>query len=255
MRNNEETTILVVNDLHCGSDVAVMPKKVRVGNGNVVHSNELQKFLFKKWKEMCNREEYDVCIVNGDTCDGINKHGDGEGCWTTDKSVQVETAVRLLKGIDAAEYYCTEGSKYHVGDPSLDELVSRGIGAVKYDTDLNMTIDNVRFHVRHKTPFTRIPSSRSHGIMNDMLQSILNRSEFGEIDVFLRAHTHYAHAVYHEGMTGIINPCWKGRDKFMRLNGMLGSDLGYTVIRIDESGVMTYEMNTFNIPAELTIDD
>ena len=254
MNNDEETIVLVVNDLHCGSNVAVMPKKVRVGGGNVVHSNELQKFLYKKWKEMCGAEDYDVCIVNGDTCDGINRHGEGAGCWSVDKTVQVNTAVQLLNKVNAKEYYCTEGSHYHVGDPSLDELVSRGIGAVNYDIDLNMTIDNVRFHIRHKTPFTRIPSSRSHGVVSDMVQSILNRDQFGEIDVFLRAHTHYAHAVYHEGMTGIVNPAWKGRDGHMRLNGMLGSDMGWTVIRINE-GRMTYEMNTFNIPAELTIDE
>lgn len=241
-------TILVVNDIHVGSNVAIMPDRVNA-YGNKIKSNDLQAHLYEEWLEMCDLEKYDICIVNGDTCDGVNSNEHGYGCWTTDDRVQVKVAADLLQRTGAESFYCTQGSLYHTGKPSMDRLVNDRLGG-HFDEDMILTVEGVRFHVRHKTPYTSTPYGRSTALNKDMVNSVLGCQSYGDIDVFLRAHTHYHHYVGWDGRLGLVNGGWKSQDAHMRRNSIGNGDFGYTVFYVDK-GQYTWETHSFKMPGGL----
>ena len=243
--------ILVVNDMHVGSTMGIMPDKVELDDGNTVYANKLQRELYSNWRKMIDDIGHvDVCICNGDLCDGINYIEDGNGLWTVDKDIQVQTAAELLKDIKADNYHGLCGSGYHTGNKyNLDEMVMKELEGT-FDMECVLNYEDVVFHVRHETGFTSVPYTRSNPLNKDMVNTILEREEYGHIDVFLRAHTHYTHGVLWKGMFGLITPCWKYKDAFIRKRQNVGCDLGYTIFDVDD-GEYTYNVGTFTLPRRL----
>ncbi len=240
---------MVVNDLHIGSDVGIMPNNVRLDNGNRVKSNGIQKYLFDRWKDMCNTHDIDVCICNGDLCDGENKAENGKGLWTTDADIQASTAAELLAMIDADVYHGTAGSEYHTGrHENRDKMTMTELGGT-FDDEAIFTYSGVRIHARHKTGFTSVPYTRSNPLNKDMVNTVLEYEEYGNIDIFLRAHTHYSHAVLWKSKLGIINPCWKYKDAYIRKQQNVGCDIGYTVLDCKD-GDYEFKVHDLKMPQD-----
>ena len=117
--------VLVVGDLHVGSNVSIMPDEVVLKKKNVVKSNPIQKKIFGKWEEMVDQVgKVDACITLGDMVDGSDRKGGAKEMWTPDITQQVETACDLLCMIKTSKFLGVQGSYYHVGDnTSSDESV------------------------------------------------------------------------------------------------------------------------------------
>lgn len=244
--------VLVVNDLHVGSDVSIMPKNVNLGNGIRIKANGIQKHLYTQWQNMCNKVEPDVCICNGDLCDGNNPADKGRGLWTADPELQSDVAAELLSMIDADAYHITTGSDYHTGvrnGYNCDKMTADKLGGT-FDDETILNYSGVRMHVRHETGYTKVPYTRSNPLNQDMVNTVLNNEEYGEIDIFLRAHTHYAHAVMWKYKLGIINGCWKYKDSFIRKRQNSSCDICYTVLDLDD-GEYSFKMNKIDIPQNL----
>lgn len=245
------TRILFVSDLHLGSSVGVMPWSVKLPDGNNVNCNKIQAQLFKQWEKMCDNVQPDVCVCNGDLCDGDNYHSGGEGLWTSDKDTQVNSAVKLLEMVDAKVYHGTDGSNYHTGNKwNLDRMVMEKLGG-SFDIDQLIQYDGVTFHCRHATGFSKLPHLRSGPLNTDIFNTFMdNLDDDFDIDVCVRSHTHYTHQVSWREMLGVITPCWKWKDTFGRQKTSLTPDLGYVYFDCDD-GEYSVNTRTFKLPQRL----
>lgn len=252
--------VLHINDLHCGSEEGIMPE---IANSNLedearsnrVEANPIQAWMLKHWYDMCDMEKYDVVIADGDLVEGPNRKESGIGNWTNNLKTQSITAADLISMTEARKYYVTQGSPYHTGlNGSSDQDTAIELGAV-FDEDLFLKIDKVRIYARHVTGYSDIPHGRSTALNRDMMNAELQKKMYGgSIDVHLRGHTHYTHEVTWEGKKGIIGPCWKYRDGFVRRRGMNGNDLGFTVLYIDGETVTT-QVYTWKMPGKVAITE
>lgn len=74
-----EKKYLFVSDIHAGSLYGLMRERTEIvntltGENSIVHANAGQRYLLKHWKDMVRKVgEVDCCIINGDTCDGIQR--------------------------------------------------------------------------------------------------------------------------------------------------------------------------------------
>jgi len=254
------TTVLVVNDIHMGSNEAIMPGAIRIVPDNdssiLIKPSGLQKFYFKEWRKMLKRVgPVDVCIANGDLVEGINRAEGGAGNWTNELDVQVDEAARLLKMIGAKQYYGTQGSPYHTGlNTSCDKLVLDKLDGI-FKTDLYLTVNGIRFHCRHDIGYSGVPHGRATAPNRDLINTKLNSDLYGNVDISLYAHTHYSQGVMNYGQKAFIVPGWKARDGFVRRKSSNAFDNGYGLFRIDDDGYYTYDIYSFRPPQKYVIDD
>jgi predicted phosphodiesterase len=225
--------ILVVSDLHVGSLWGLMPPRVvlderqpkghrkrlqggKYGDKTTITFNRTQRRLYEEWSRMCREVGHvDLCVANGDLCDGVNPKSRGLGLWTSDMSVQVSTAVDLLRMVDADRYAGTQGSFYHVGDNvSSDRAVIEQLDG-EFKDELAVTVDGVRFHFCHQVGTSASAwMYRTTPIAREMMLGALVKDEMGKFDITVRSHAHYfCYAGYGHSL-GVITPCWKGRDEY-----------------------------------------
>lgn len=203
-------TILIVSDLHVGSQYGLMPPKARMDPdqrrkglnkapsqfSNDAIASKVQRDIYARWLEMVKAVGHvDMCVVNGDICDGVNPKSKGLGLWTSDLSVQTQTAVDLLNMIDADHFCGTQESLYHTGDNiSTDRAVIKELGG-DYRSELAVKVDDIRFHFSHKVG---VSSSawfyRPTPIAREMMLAAPVKEEVGSFDVVVRSHAHYFYA-------------------------------------------------------------
>lgn len=228
--------LLVVGDLHVGSNVSVMPDEVVLDKENVIQSNPIQQKIYNKWEEMVDRiGRVDACIVMGDSVDGSDRRGAAKEMWTPDITQQVATAADLLGMIRTSKYMGVQGSYYHVGDNiSSDESVLKELNGT-YANELSVVVDSFRIHASHDVGVSYSGSAyRTTPIAQQMMLSTLN-SEYKNFNLILRAHTHYYVLVSFANSQGVICPCWKGRDAFAaRRTLAYMPHLGYLILNIDD---------------------
>ena len=229
--------LLVVGDLHVGSNVSIMPEEVTLPKGNVIEANPTQKKIFSKWEEMVdNVGRVDACITLGDMVDGSDRKGAAKEMWTPDITQQVKTAADLLSMVKTSKYVGVQGSYYHVGDNiSSDESVLTQLNGT-YANELSVVIDSQRIHVSHDVGVSHSGTAyRTTPIAQQMMLAVLNRDEYGKFGLILRGHTHYYVHVSFGGSQGVIAPCWKGRDSFAaRRTLAFMPHMGYVVLNIKD---------------------
>lgn len=247
--------ILVVSDIHAGCYGSIMPPVVKIGDDMELHQSQLQRLMFRAWQDMCDAHEYDACFVLGDSVNGVNKHENGAGNWTNDVDKQVETAVALLRMTGAKKFYGVQGSGYHTSlNTSADKLVIDALGGI-FDEDLHIHCDDVHFYLKHVVGASSVIKGRGTSLNGDMEAMKMYPETYGDVDVHLRGHAHYHHAVWWERVWGIVAPAWKFKDAFMKRGKVtFGQDCGYLVFDTD-NGKVTWESFTFKIPRELAITE
>lgn len=237
--------VLVVGDLHAGCREAIIPPWAEVA-GMKVGQSKIQKFLWKHWKEMCD-QSYDTVFVMGDCVEGTNPASKGAGQWTNELWEQVDCAVSMLEMIDCKDFRGVQGSAYHVGsNHSGDESVIRVLGG-EFGPDLDTTVEEVNFYLKHKVGTSSNLKGRSTSINGDMEARKLYEYTYGKIDVHIRGHAHYTHAVWWEGILGVIAPAWKWKDDWMKTGAVTyGTDFGHLTFTVDgneyEWGAHTFKM-------------
>lgn len=251
------TKVLVVGDMHVGSVDAIMPPIVNMYEGEEhremeLRQNELQKHLFKKWKAMCEADDYDICLCMGDLTEGLNRKDAGSNNWTNEPRIQIETAAELLKMTGAKQFFGIQGSPYHTGiEGSMDHDVLNELNG-SFDEDLIVKIEGLRIHMKHVTGVASVPHSRSTSLHKDINTAQSEVETFGPLDIHLRGHTHYFHYVGWDGKLGIIVPGWKARDPFLRRRPMIGNDSGYVTIDVSNKK-FSWDAQTFKIPTSVGV--
>jgi hypothetical protein len=129
--------LLVISDIHCGSDTALAPPvvKLRAGNHVTPGENLHQRWLWHEYQRCLDRFfEYakgdPFCAVfNGDICEGVH-HGTTE-LIELEKERHLGIAVEATRQIweKATRSYVVEGTQCHTGH--LEHLFAEMIGAEK----------------------------------------------------------------------------------------------------------------------------
>lgn len=252
--------ILVVGDMHVGSVDSLMPPIVSLHPDHPsrtmeIEQNETQEFMYSKWEHMCDMGHFDHCFCMGDLIEGTNYKEDGMGTWTNERDTQINTAIDLLNMIDTDEFIGVQGSRYHVeNNTSADNDVLTALGG-QHNVEGCKTVDGLRFHLRHVTGYSSIPTGRSSSLSKDMMNTQLQSESYGNVDIHLRAHTHYYHGVSWENSEAYISPCWKARDDFLKSNKIGGSDIGFLIIDVDGSDLNDCKVKNYKwkVPKRLNV--
>lgn len=244
--------VLVIGDLHVGSDVAVSPEEIKLDSGNVISANEIQLTILRQFQEMCDiAGKVDLLILNGDLVDGQNFVGRGKGILTTDMCKQVDTAVDLISEINFRKVVGCCGTPYHVDrNPNLDKMTIEKLGGVCLD-EISIIVEQTRIYANHRTPVRMSGGHRSQSISTDMLMSELNAESFGKkVDVIFKSHAHYYLAYDNSKTLGFVCPCWKSRDEFAKSStspfAFLPS-LGFIMLDIETDGSFSWQRHVKNL--------
>jgi hypothetical protein len=232
--------ILIVSDMHVGKRVSLMPDEVYLDQHERkmrIESNSIQQKIYKKWNEMVDDVgKVDAVINLGDTCDGTNRKSSGTGLWTTDINLQMEVAKDLLSMVKTNKYIGVQGSYYHVGDNlSSDRSIINGLGGT-FGDELAIVSEGKRIHASHDVGVSSSGYAyRTTPIAQQMMVSALN-PEYKNFALILRGHAHYYVRVSFANTTGLICPCWSGRDEFVARRSLAWNPhMGYVVLRIDNT--------------------
>lgn len=238
--------VLLVSDLHVFSNVGLTLPEVKDSNFNLNYSaNAVQMFLFEKWCMMRNSVGHvDICIVNGDIVEGENVAERGLGVISTNMHAQTYVAATLLKMIDTDQFYVTEGSKYHRGQVSADQMVCNMINGVWLGDHHFLKVEDIVLHLRHKIGYSTLPYSRC---TQQRKEALILKSQGDNVDIFVRSHTHKFNFSGDSHDMTINTPCWKGLDHFMNQNGHEFPDNGWVLLEIDGSNYR-WDYNIFTIP-------
>jgi hypothetical protein len=238
--------VLIVSDLHVGSNAGLMPEKVceETADGDVMthRPSAGQRRLRSLWGELVRKVGgVDIMVINGDAVDGPNRRGSGMGCWTTNIDLQAECATTLCKMFKADRYIVTQGSGYHTGEnPSGDAMVADKLGA-QFGTEIALKLkdDRIRLHFSHSIGVSQASwQYRTTPIARELVSALLNEKEYGKFHGVIRSHAHYYCGVEFGSHFGIITPCWQLRTPYMTQKGLaLLPKLGAVVLDIDKGDV------------------
>lgn len=236
--------ILVFNDLHSGSDFALVPQRLI--------KNPYQAWVWDRYQEVVNHFknipiDYFACI--GDMNDGNGKHNSIHN-WTTDVQIQTDTAIELLRPFvrGNTKVFGVGGSGYHTGKGSGfdgDELVVEGLGGAYHKGSFYLD-----------TPYGYIQFVHVAKNIKGEVNTI--RINNGEVEgkgvkLLVAGHLHRAQQYKEGSVTSVHSPCWQYNSDFMQGFGVgISVDIGYTIIRIDEFGMSAIPI-TFPIPMSVKI--
>lgn len=235
---------LFVGDLHCGSDVAVMPRRVEEKTDAYSKNhdaNELQLALLDFWTDMCE-VKYDYMFMMGDLTDGVNYHEHGVGSWTTNLKVQARAAADLLSMVRAKNRAMVYGSTYHVDENlTTEEYVAERLKLPDecHAKELIVEVeDNGRkwnLHLLHEVGVSHAGwNYRATPLLREMLLAEMNRDELDRIHGTIRGHAHYFVEARYGTQFGFITPAWKLRDRFaMKMGLSTVPRTGYVVAEFD----------------------
>jgi hypothetical protein len=232
--------ILVMNDLHCGSNYALAPKGII--------NNPFQEWVYKQYELLLHHtKRVDYLVTVGDMVDGPGKH-DSTGNWTTDVQKQVDGAIELIKPFlnKETQVIGVGGSGYHVGKGTGfdgDELLVEGLGGSYKKNTYYMD-----------TPFGIIQFVHvAKNIKNEANTIRINNGEIDgkKVTWLIAGHLH-RYQEYAEGNAKIRHcPCWQYPSDFMAGFGVSQSvDIGCLLIKIDELGIYTRDIR-FPIPEDV----
>jgi hypothetical protein len=244
---------LCLGDMHVGSEVAPMPRKVSVtlvnGDRRTIEPNEAQMKLNAVWEGMAaNLPPLTGVIVNGDSCDGNNRKGGGRGTWTNDLRIQAQACADLLRQVQRRmrspeNIYFSLGSEYHVvDDRPLDQYVCDLVGG-HYSQELliPMLRGEFRVHAHHYISgslgnWTYLPTAPARDHM--LMELYSDPLEYGEVNWEFRSHRHIYTSVRfgaHSGVT--VLPGWQGKTEFAVRKGIVSvPKIGWCILKLYEDG-------------------
>lgn len=261
-----EKRLLMISDMHIGSNASVMPRGITTSTQNSVMPNPLQEYLYDRWEDMLARVEeiggVDGIANLGDTVDGCNYKQSGVPTWSPDVKLQCEVAASMLGQIKCNRklYYCSYGSRYHTGENLNSEdyittlMTNRGYECV-VDKDIAFKFGGCYFHLRHESTVSKsIWMYRATHIARETMITLMNDAKIFEglhndddgHTVVLRGHTHQYIQVGHPHSTGMVVPCWKGRDDFVKKISNESPTIGYVIGYCDD-GVFDWETQVYSL--------
>jgi UDP-2,3-diacylglucosamine pyrophosphatase LpxH len=235
--------ILVINDLHVGSNYALVNKD------NI--RTPFQEWVYPKYQDIIKYSKsigLDYIVGLGDIVDGYAGK-DSTTLWTTDVNEQVACAVDLLKklGNSKTKIIGVGGSGYHRGKGSGfdgDRMVIEELGG-KYNKG--------SYYMKTPHGIIQFLHVAKKNIKGEANQLRINNGEIGnhQVRFLVAGHLHRYERYEIGNVTVVHTPCWQYPTDFMQGFGVSPTvDIGCMLIRIDEFGIDTKALK-FPIPIDV----
>jgi hypothetical protein len=255
---SNDKRLLVVADMHATSYYGLMTPRFKAtdpmtGEDQIFVANKTQRKLHQYWQRMIKHiGEVDVCIVNGDVCDGPQIKSRGKFVATNDLKAQADCAIELLKMIPAKRFYFTKGTEYHsVEDRPLEEYVAENMPGGVYHNDLIANVGGCRYHVSHFVPgSSSVWMYKATPMARDLLLYAVNNSvdEYGKLDAVIRSHQHQMVYVGFPHSFGVVTPGWQVRSPYCTAKDIITlPHIGYIYFDIHDKK-SRFGFETFKYP-------
>lgn len=240
--------LVVISDLHCGSDVGLTPPDWQV--------KPIQVELWDTYAAMLDAlKPIDILVVNGDMIDGKASRSGGTRMITVDRAEQAEMAANAIEYAEADEAYLTYGTGYHTGNSEdWEGVVADKLGAPIED-QLWLEVNGVMFDFKHFVGASAIPHGRHTTIARDRLWNIL-WAEMGQqpkSDVIIRSHVHYFNYCGGTSWAAMTTPALQG------LGSKFGSripsgtvDYGLVYFDVDEDGSFEWDSDIILVETQVS---
>lgn len=204
-------SIVVVSDLHIGSNFALCPPELDTGD------SPTRIFLWASWQKFC-KSLADigpfVLVVNGDVTEG--RHHRANDLVITGLVQQWRAAVRVLRPLceKAQAAYFTVGTECHTLDDEAD--LGDELGAVKGEHGyahprLKLTVNGLVHEFRHHIG----TSARPWTEVNSLQAALVSEREQCQIsgekmtDILVSAHRHTGAMIRTDGGMSITTSSWQ----------------------------------------------
>lgn len=244
----KEITVVVVSDLHCGSEVGICSAKPDREIGGSYNPNKRQEALLQAYESLTTEwASPDILIINGDAIEGRARRESGVPCWSVNLTDQLADAEKLIEMWNAGTIYVTDGTGYHVdaeGLGGLENKLAKNLGAVKVGhgkkisaDELFLRIGGLTFHFAHHIS---VGSGwyRTTPLAKEMAMALLNASHKHKADVTVRSHCHFFCGVEFTSQKGFITPCWQLQTRYLFKKGAwVMPDIGAIRFRVKDGQV------------------
>jgi len=256
--------LVVISDLHIGSSVALMPPEHTTEDGNIIQANELQSWIWQKWRYFWDEcvptatgNEGFATVINGDIVDG-DHHGTFQ-LVTRNMQEQRAIAMSVLEPIRkrSQRLYAVKGTESHVGNIACDEeSIAREVGFdgigkqaafegdPKRKTQYELRLEWGPHHVcfRHHIGGGRSLAGQLTQLAGEMAHELhdAEKWDISRADLMFFAHVHTAKwggMPTHRGpIEAYVSPSWQGTTAYgKRIGYSLGTVGGY-VCSYDNNG-------------------
>lgn len=149
-----------ISDIHCGSNMGLLPPGIKTSEGDLLTQNPVQEWLWSAWQqgmqwmeEVANDDPY-ALVLNGDLIEGV--HHKTVQIMSSDIGDHVRIAKTVLKPLvkRAEKTFIVKGTECHTHNS--ETAIGESLGAeVNPDTDmpsfdrLTLDVNGVRCVFRH----------------------------------------------------------------------------------------------------------
>jgi hypothetical protein len=262
--------ILLLSDLHVGSDFGVFPRVAYRQEHNEripVRPNKGQRYLLQCWEWMMAHlpPRLTYTIVNGDIIDGENPREGGLYLSLHTPTDQVEAAVSLLGPLRERSdaFFIVKGTPYHGGraDDALAGL-AKALHATRWASGsrtgtrlwLHMKkaggkVLNASHHITRGWMYASAVADRT--VM--MAAAAEATGKLPRADIIVRSHLHLKRVVHVENKHVILTPAWKLLTPFAErameeIRAEFLSDLGAILVEVTSKGQVFVDGETFAFP-------
>jgi len=252
------TRILALSDFHAGAHSCIVPPWSKYSQHHLeTPLGLLQRELWSMVEQIPEEHRNpDAVFFLGDAIDGKASRNGGRELYTTDRHEQVDMALDILESfnIPDGEFYAVRGTPYHTGvEEDFEDLVAKAYNG-KIDNALFVKIEDVTFHLQHKSSSSSYEHNRPSAIARERyflnLQSDANN--YPKVDVILRGHVHYNIGAYGPGWESATLPAFTatGANNYgtRQCKGVV--HFGYTFITVHEG---EFTLEHFVTPLNTTI--
>ncbi len=209
---------IVVSDLHCGSDVGLLPELVAFDDGHTVGcgKNPWQRWMWECWLNALERisaiaggDPFHL-IMTGDAIEGIHHRSDEVVAMKLLEHLKIAEVALIPLTSTAAEITVIKGTACHTLD--FEEVLAKQLCLERAYDFRQIEMNGVLIDARHHMPVT----SRVHLEASAMSIVVANnranatRAGHRPARVFLRGHRHLA-GHYSDGESMIVvTGAWQG---------------------------------------------
>lgn len=244
--------IVSVSDTHCGHEVGLTPPDWWAPPAR----REVRRYQRQTWRAFeeilsAIAPPVDLLFALGDLIEGPQLASRGTELGTAlTMADQCEMAVEVLRRFEAREVYIVRGTPYHVGqDEDWEAMIAKELGA-RLATVADVTVEGVRFNLRHKVGRTSVPYGAGTPLARSYLvQAWAELRRGGEAPaVALRGHVHrFAYVGQREWLAMSLPGLGQGGGK---LEQLIEGDLDWGLVSWTVSGG-EYSWRAHVRPAEM----
>jgi len=209
---------LVCSDLHCGSDVGLLPETVHLEDGQIIGhgNNRLQKWLWQSWQKgladmmkIIGKDPF-ILTMTGDLIEGVHHRSDEVVVMKMMEHLRIAEVALGDTIKKATKTYIIRGTECHVHD--FETVFAKNFGLGKAHDFIQYEMNGVLIDARHHMPATGRLHLEASALSIVMANNRSNAIRAGHkpARVFLRGHRHVAgHYSDCESMI-LVTGAWQG---------------------------------------------